>query len=74
MIFVLLFWWPSLLEKERAKMREIVDKHFPDNWVIPVYLGYLVDITEYWELFPAATKAIENNMYVENVEEISGRH
>ena len=55
-------------------MREIVDKHFPDNWVIPVYLGYLVDITEYWELFPAATKAIENNMYVENVEEISGRH
>lgn len=36
-IFVLLHFCPKILEKENAKMREIVDKHFPDNWVIPVY-------------------------------------
>ena len=54
MIFVLLFFCPKILEKENAKMREIVDKHFPDNWVIPVYQGHLADVTEWWRLFPAA--------------------
>ena len=27
-------------------MREIVDKHFPDNWVISVYMGIIVDLSE----------------------------
>lgn len=36
-IFVLLSFSPKILEKEKPKMREIVDKHFPDNWVIPIY-------------------------------------
>mmetsp|Transcript_36878 Transcript_36878/g.35603 ORF Transcript_36878/g.35603 Transcript_36878/m.35603 type:complete len:318 (+) Transcript_36878:35-988(+) len=36
-IFVLLSFCPKVLERENAKMREIVDKHFPDNWVIPIY-------------------------------------
>jgi len=39
-------------------MREIVDKHFPDNWVVPIYQGYFVDITEYWDNFPSARKAL----------------
>jgi hypothetical protein len=29
-------------------MRQIVDKHFYDNWVIPFYLGYTVDLTNEW--------------------------
>jgi WASH complex subunit strumpellin len=53
-MFVLLSFCPKILEKENAKMREIVDKHFPDNWVIPIYQGHLVDVTEYWKPFPAA--------------------
>lgn len=32
-IFVLLFFVPDTLHNDNAKMREIVDKHFPDNWV-----------------------------------------
>ncbi len=36
-IFVLLAFCPKILERENAKMREIVDKHFPDNWVVPIY-------------------------------------
>ena len=55
-------------------MREIVDKHFPDNWVIPIYQGHIVDITEYWQPFPAATKALENNIYLDNVRTIAGKH
>ena len=30
-------------------MREIVDKHFNDNWVIAYYLGYYVDLSYQWE-------------------------
>lgn len=29
-------------------MRQVVDKHFYDNWVIPFYLGYTVDLTNEW--------------------------
>ena len=31
-------------------MREIVDKHFPDNWVITLYMGMaVVDLSDAWE-------------------------
>lgn len=63
MIFVLLGFTPRILEHEQAKMREISDKHFPDNFVIQVYQGYLVDITQYWEPFPAARKDIEKYLW-----------
>jgi WASH complex subunit strumpellin len=33
-IFVLLGFTPRVLDRENAKMREIADKHFPDNFVI----------------------------------------
>lgn len=55
-------------------MREIVDKHFPDNWVVPVYQGHLVDLTEIWSPFPAAMKALSNNIVVENIRKIAGFH
>lgn len=35
-------------------MREIVDKHFPDNWVISIYMGIVVDLVEMWEPYRAA--------------------
>jgi len=55
-------------------MREIVDKHFPDNWVLPVYQGHLVDLTEYWEVFPAAKKALSNNIVPENIKIFADKH
>ena len=38
-IFTLLPFVPKVMDDQEAKMREICDKHFPDNWVIPVYGG-----------------------------------
>jgi len=33
-----------------------------------------VDITEYWENFPSAKKALSNCVYLENVREIGNKH
>lgn len=54
-------------------MREICDKHFPDNWVIPIYGGQLVDLISFWRTFPAAMKAMKNNIVPEKVEFLAAR-
>lgn len=69
--FVLLNFVPKLLEKEDAKMREIIDRHFPDNWIIPIFQGHLVDLTEYWKEFGAANKAMANNIYMDNIKKMA---
>ena len=33
MLYVILYFSPTTLHHQEAQMREIVDKHFPDNWV-----------------------------------------
>lgn len=39
MLYVILYFEPSILHNHQAKMREIVDKYFPDNWAsIPPFL------------------------------------
>ena len=55
-------------------MREICDKHFPDNWVIPIYGGILVDLLSYWDSFPAAKKALLNNITADRVAVLSEYH
>ena len=52
-------------------MREICDKHFPDNWVIPIYGGQLADLLAYWDSWPAAKKALENNIVPARVEKLA---
>jgi len=49
-------------------MREICDKHFPDNWVIPIYGGQLVDLLAFWSHFEAAKRALQNNITPAKVE------
>jgi WASH complex subunit strumpellin len=40
MLYVILFFSPELLHKEKSVMREVVDKNFGDNWVVPFHMGY----------------------------------
>lgn len=74
MIFVISFFIPDLIKEEQTKMREIVDKHFYDNWVIPIYQGYLVDITQYWFNFEASKLALNNNVNEKIISRIALMH
>ena len=49
MLYVLLYFSPATLHEAKSTMREIVDKHFCDNWVVPVYMGLLVDLSLEWD-------------------------
>lgn len=56
-------------------MREIVDKHFADNWVIAFYLGYTVDLSLEWgPQYPAAKTALDNTTALLNVKNLVKRH
>ena len=33
MLYVTLYFQPDVLKTQQARMRQIVDKYFPDNWV-----------------------------------------
>lgn len=46
MLYILLYFDGKILNKEQAIMREIVDKHFPDNWVISYYMGFVKQADE----------------------------
>lgn len=58
MLYVLLFFSPATLHEAKSTMREIVDKHFCDNWVVPVYMGLLVDLSVEWDRYKAARDAL----------------
>ena len=66
-LFVTLCFSPKTLKSQRAKMREITDKFFSDNWVISVYIGFHVNLMEAWESFSAAKEAIHNTIDAEVV-------
>lgn len=67
MLYVCLFFAPYSLHQQTAVMREIVDKYFPDNWVVPIYMGYNVNLAESWEHFKAAKMALNNTLEQGNV-------
>ena len=73
-IFTLLPFCPAILLQAESKMREICDKHFPDNWVIPVYGGILCDLEQFWASFPAANKALKNNIVEDRVRYFADFH
>lgn len=67
MLFVVLFFTPEVLINEPATMREIVDKYFPDNWVVSVYMGITINLVDAWEPYKAAKTALANTIEMSNV-------
>ncbi|CAK8692488.1 unnamed protein product [Clavelina lepadiformis] len=66
MLYVVLHFVPEVLHSQQAKMREIVDKYFPDNWVISIYMGNIVNLNEAWEPYKAAKTALQNTLDLNN--------
>jgi WASH complex subunit strumpellin len=58
MLYVALYFSPKTLHEAKPVMREIVDKHFSDSWVLPLYMGSLVDLSVEWERYRAAKEAL----------------
>eukprot|EP00300_Choanocystis_sp_HF-7_P005246 c13971_g1_i1.p1 GENE.c13971_g1_i1~~c13971_g1_i1.p1 ORF type:complete len:1115 (+),score=343.04 c13971_g1_i1:206-3346(+) len=66
MLYVILYFIPDILHQESATMREIVDRHFSDNWVIALYMGYTVDLSDAWDTYKAAKAALANTLQPNN--------
>lgn len=62
MIYVVLYFDPETLQENHSLMRQIVDRLFSDNWVVPVYMGHLVDLTVVWSGYDAASAALRQNV------------
>ncbi|GLV32181.1 Strumpellin [Carabus blaptoides fortunei] len=71
MLYVVLFFFPSILNTQTAKMREIVDKYFPDNWIVSIYMGITVNLIDSWEPYKAAKAALSNTLDSANIKEQS---
>eukprot|EP01104_Vermistella_antarctica_P006079 TRINITY_DN16810_c0_g1_i1.p1 TRINITY_DN16810_c0_g1~~TRINITY_DN16810_c0_g1_i1.p1 ORF type:complete len:1181 (+),score=374.81 TRINITY_DN16810_c0_g1_i1:155-3697(+) len=74
MLYVTLYFVPHILYKNQAAMREIVDKHFADNWVVSYYMGATVDLTVAWQGYKAAELALNNTIDADNVVMMKERH
>ncbi len=75
MLYILLYFKPDILHNESAVMREIVDKFFPDNWIISIYMGsMIVNLSETWDSYKAAKNALSNTLNTANIKQQSVHH
>ncbi|XP_040287602.1 WASH complex subunit 5 [Bufo bufo] len=74
MLYVILYFHPSTLQTHQSKMREIVDKYFPDNWVISIYMGITVNLMEAWDPYKAAKTALNYTLDLPNIKEQACRY
>ncbi|CAK1586117.1 unnamed protein product [Parnassius mnemosyne] len=73
MLVVCLFFTPHFLHNDTSKMREIVDKFFPCNWIVPIYMGVTLNLVDFWENFKAAKNSLHNTCNTKMVKEIFGK-
>ncbi|XP_066594760.1 WASH complex subunit 5 isoform X2 [Prorops nasuta] len=74
MLVVILSFKPSTLRSETAVMREIVDRFFPDNWVISIYMGIIINLWDWWQPYKAARTALNNTLETVNVKDIARKY
>lgn len=74
MLMVCLFFSARTLHQEQARMREIVDKFFSDNWIVSIYIGITVNLVDTWEPYKAAKNALVNTIQTQNVTDVATKH
>ena len=70
-LYVVLYFAPNVLHGEFSTMREIVDKHFVDAWVVYYGQGMWADLSVEWEGYKAAKAAIANVFAVPRLKEVN---
>lgn len=71
MLVISLFFYPKVLSTDNPVMREITDKFFSDNWVVPAYMGFHLNLIEWWDGFKSAKLALGNTVDNARVKQIS---
>ncbi|ODN03655.1 WASH complex subunit strumpellin, partial [Orchesella cincta] len=71
MLAISLFFSPKLLTSDNPMMREVTDKFFSDNWVVPVFMGFHINLIEWWDGFKAAKLALGNSIENGRVKQIA---
>ena len=61
LIAVNLFFTPDTLDKDKKNILDIMNKHFQDNLVVSLYMGYTIDLNDYWKDFKAANQSLDYN-------------
>jgi len=70
MLYITLYFQPDILHNQNSIMREIIDKFFPDNFVISIYMGTVVNLIDAWDTFKAAKQALANTLEINNLKRI----
>lgn len=71
MLVIILSFKPTMLHTHTALMREIVDRFFPDNWMISIYMGIVINLCDWWSPYKAARTALNNTLESSNVKIIA---
>lgn len=74
MLYICLYFTPRKLYQQPAQMREIVDKFFPDNWIVSIYMGITVNLVDAWDSYKAAREALANVIETKNVKEVAMKY
>lgn len=74
MLYVCLYFSPKTLHQQSSRMREIIDKFFPDNWIVSIYMGVTVNLIDAWEPYKAAKNALITVIETKNIKEIATKH
>lgn len=74
MLVVCLLFVPNTLRSLSSQMREIVDKFFSDNWMVPLFMGITVNLVDLWEPYKAAGEALSNTIDLEMLQESCTKH
>ncbi|VDL64614.1 unnamed protein product [Nippostrongylus brasiliensis] len=61
-IFVCLNFKSNILKNDTAKMRQIVEDFFRDEWVVHLGLGLNINLIDYWQHCRAALSTLVNQM------------
>lgn len=70
MLYLILYFYPDILKTQRSRMREITDKFFPDNWVISIYMGDVVNLIEAWSPYKAARDSLAQSLDLNSVQSL----